>query len=186
MTILFRKETDEEGNEVLVEVDLATVELPENHPTSVKLATVTQESIRRRNKINEYKKAAAQVEAADDVEGETPETPVTTPPVNPPVATDPDTLVETILERLERKQVERTKADTDRKAIYDGILADSGLSETYRPVIEAIPDPVVAKAQASLLAKQVNRFDDPAREGNGARDAASLLKKASSLLGELD
>lgn len=183
MTTIFRKEVDADGNETYVEVRLTEVELPDDHPLVAELNSTKQESIKRRKELQKLKKQIEQAEASED--GATPEPEPTEARETTPAINVDEIVVRTA--ELTRKQLleeqrQAQEAEQSRKAAIDGILKETGLNETYRPVIEAIPDLNDAKAKAAFLAEKVNRFDNVGG-GNGGRDASAMLKRTQQLLG---
>lgn len=189
---LFRKSVDAAGVETLIEVDLHEVELPEDHPTILKMKAARLESKKRRDKISTLKNQIAKLSAGDADEGDDqePEEEVEDEPLKQPahVATQPsvineEAVVTKALSRLKADQAAEAKTAADRKAGIDSILKETGLSETFRPVIEAIPDLGVGKAHAAFLAKEVLHFDQTPSGGNGEVDPAAIMAGVSKKLG---
>src|SRR5690606_5614356 len=125
----------------------------------------------------------AALEGSKD-DGEQPETPTPkTETDKPQVEIDPQEIARAAAELGLQQQQEAAQAEKQRATQIDNILKETGLSATFRPVLEAIPDIEVAKAQAKLLAQATLEFGDTPRGGNGQRDTASLLSKADLALG---
>lgn len=179
---MFRQVIAEDGTTTYVEIPPEQVEVPEDHPLSVKLRTVTEESIARRHRIKELQTQVAQLATTEEQPAETPAKPAQEPPTQPkPV--DEEALILRVVETLAAKEASVQSAANERKAAIDKILSDAGLSETYRPVIAAIPDVEVARAQALHLAQQVNRFDTAPSGGNGQRDPGAMFARVDKELG---
>lgn len=177
---IYQKVVDAEGKESYVEVDPKTLELPEDHPVNAKLAAVTKESIERRERLRELKSRLAELEN----EGGTPEAQKPAQKPEPAAAApDLDTLTEQLLQRIDERSKTAQQQQQAREAAVNAILQETGLSDDYRSVLAAIPDPNVAREQAKVLAAKALKFGEAPAGGNGRPDADVLVKNVSKRLG---
>lgn len=182
MTTIFRKQVDEDGNETYVEVDPREVELPEDHPLYEKYKRATAESIERRKALKQLKEQNRELLASlepDDDNEDTPDEPKQTPTV------DPKEIARLALEEFRAEQAREAEQKTTRQKTIDQIMKDTGLSETFRPVLERIPDQAGMMETASHLAKELNAFENAPSNGNGEQGLDDLFSKADTLL-EMD
>lgn len=173
---VYRKVVADDGTETYELVDPAQIEVPENHPLNAKLQQVTQESIARRKELKALK------QRVDELSSDGDETPAPQPAQPPTTAFDPEAIVTMTVERIAAQQKALNEAAQSRKVTVDSIMNEAGLSETFRPVIEAIPDAEAARQQAKLLAQAGLSFGNGAPGGNGQRDTDALLKKVEKRL----
>lgn len=164
----FRKSTNEAGEEVYVEVDLAVEELPEAVVKAQKpFKDVLSESIERRKEL-----AAIKAQRSEEVSGgsetvsttagaaKKPEVPVQTPVV------DPDALYADFKARLQREQDEVNKQKQEEQNSVKSLIKEFGLrGEDVVDILVLSKDP---RAAAEKLARS-KRFDeqssgDPAQQ----------------------
>lgn len=173
---VYKKVVAEDGSESYELVDPAQVELPEDHPVNVKLRRVTDEAIERRKKIKALETQLSTLKEDGDEE------PAPKTATQPPTALNPEEIAKMVREQLRAEMTAEAQASQTRLASIDAIMSETGLPQSLRPVIEAIPDPTVARAQAVLLAQSGLQFEDAPAEGNGQRDVDALLKGVSKRL----
>lgn len=159
---IFRKVTNEDGEETYEEVDLAQVELPDevvhNHPAYRKVA---ESDVKRRKRIKELTAQLQSSAGADEPEEQQAEEQVTEP-APAPVTIDTEALFNEFMGRLTKQQqeeAEKAKADAER---LNKLAKDNGLGEEAVSILRTSNDP---EATAKLLAKSQFRFDDA--EGGG-------------------
>lgn len=176
----FEKVVGEDGTETFVEVEPLKLEVPDEHPLSLKLKDAREDAAKKRLKARDLKREldALQAEESADNPAETVD-----PKLEVPVTLDPAEFARQVNAQLQLQQQEASSAAAARKAIIDSIMKDTGLPAELRGTIEAISDPVVAREQALTLSKFAAPFEEAAGGGNGsATDMSSVYSKANEAL----
>lgn len=176
----YEKVVGDDGAETYVEVEPDKLEVPDTHPVNGKLKAAREESRKRRLRIQEL---TQELEALEEDDPDDNPAENVDPQREVPVTLDPAEFARQVRAQLQQEEAaERTKA-AERKAAIDLILKDTGLSEDFRPTIEAIPDVAQGRAEAVRLAKLYTPFEDAAGGGNGEREMSSVYKGAEERMG---
>lgn len=178
----YQKQTDAEGKEIYVEVNLTaedlTPELVNAHPIVQELK---KETIERRKKISELRKQLDEASAAENGQGEgnQPEQ----KPVVQPQPLDEEKLAAKVIEILQAQQAQALKLKQEQDAAITKLIQENGLSDDVRPIIEASTSP---EATAQALAKSGFRFADASGgEGKGTDMVKAAGRGALARLGLL-